>query len=932
MTLESDNPTEPAVTPSVGAAVLQRNLEAHLFGAADPVQLGRFVVLETLGKGGMGSVYAAYDPDLDRRVAIKVLHTLGSRSEQGIQRLQREAKVLARLSHPSVIRVHEVGLHEDRLFIAMEFAPGGTLASWAETLEGPGRIDAIVGRIRECIAGLQAAHDAGLVHRDFKPANVLIGADGRAKVADFGLAMVDELPPDAVDPHAPVDEERITNTAQLVGTPAYMAPEQLEGHADAKSDQFSLCVTFFELLYGARPFPGDTIASLAASIHDDEIDWPRDRSPSWARPILERGLHHDPARRFGSLRALDEAIRQATRPRPRLGRALAMMGIAGGVVVSAWPSADEAGAASVGEPCTDGSETLAGVWDETSRAEIRSAFEATGQPAWQGLWERVEGRFDRFSADWRAMTLDSCEATRVHRTQDEHTHELRELCLARQREQARRLSESYLEVDGAAVYDTTRTSLELPRVADCGSRDALTFAGGRLDLSAAPVQEFFRLSDEASLASVRHRNGVAELLFREAALVAQEADIPKLSSRATRGVSLMLTRGGEHQEAEALAEHALAEAERAGDPDEIVAAWHRLGHAANAAGRTDDAQFYLERALTTADGFEATAEVRLAVVATAAHVLHRKGDPARAARMLLDAAAEYERLGLRPGRALAYLQDAIGPFSLAGEQEEALRIGRRAIELSTELRGAKHPNTLAAELALAQQYLVIGKPDQALPLTTHIVENLFPVGTLQAQRIDILATHGDILHENGRTEEGLAVLERTIAEAEQTLGPSAVTTLDARGNYAKVAGEAGNYEESIAALDQIVAGYAATEGVMLIRKAGALLNRSEAKSKLGRHAAAVEDLEAALPMLEESTAPDSAWRFDGDLMAGEIFAAAGLNERALVHFEAAEAIASKTQVSPEGLAKLQAHLRELRPNSGAPAKRDRTVGASPGTR
>ena len=912
MTLESDNPTEPVANASVGAALLQHDLEAHLFGAADPVQLGRFAILETLGKGGMGSVYAAYDPDLDRRVAIKVLHTLGARSRQGMRRLQREAKVLARLSHPSVIHVYEVGMHEDRLFIAMEFAPGGTLASWAQGLEqGPAREEAIVKRIRECIGGLQAAHDAGLVHRDFKPVNALIGADGRAKVADFGLATVDELRPGAIDPNAPVEQERITRTAQLVGTPAYMAPEQLEGRADARSDQFSLCVTFFELLYGVRPFSGDTIASLAASIHDGKIDWPRDRSPSWVRPILERGLQHDPAHRYPSLRALDDAIRQATRSRSGIGRTLAMLGIVGGIVATAWPRSEAA--TPVGEPCTDGSETLGGIWDESTRVAVHRAFEATGQPAWPGLFERVEARFDRWSERWRQMTLASCEATRIHGTQDAHTFELRQLCLARQRDQARRLSESYLEVEGATVYDTTRTSLELPRVAECESRDALTFAHGRHDLSSPSVGEFYRLFDEGTLASLRHRDGEAELLLREAALVAEEADVRELAAQGNRAVSLTLSRGGEHDEANRVALRSLAQAERAGNPEEVVLSWYRLAHAALAANRTEDAAFYLARGQGIADGFDVTAEVRLYLSATSARLALLEGDPARTARLLLDAADEAERLGLRPYDALRYLQDAINPLSLAGEQERALRIGQRVIEMSIELRGAAHPKTLMAEHQLAKQFQLVGRPDQALPLTTHVVANLPPLeSALRSERLEMLALHGEVLHENGRSDEGLAQIEDAIVQAERIFGADALPTLNLRSQYAKVATELGHHEDAIAALDRVEAGYVEQDRVMPILKVTLYLNRAEAKSRLGRHAEAVEDLERALPLVEKTTAPESTWRFEADVMAGEILEAAGQRDRALAFFETAEVIASKTEVAADVLATMNAHLRELR--------------------
>ena len=152
---------------------------------------------------------------------------------------------------------------------------------------------------------------------------------------------------------------------------------------------------------------------------------------------------------------------------------------------------------------------------------------------------------------------------------------------------------------------TARTSLELPRVSECEDRDALTFASGRFDLASPAVQEFYRLFDEGNLAALQHRNGVAELMMRDAALVAEQADIPKLAAQALRGVSLMLSRGGEHEEAKAFAQAALTQAERAGDPDDVVLGWHRLGHAAHIARREEDAAFHLARALTIADGFDA---------------------------------------------------------------------------------------------------------------------------------------------------------------------------------------------------------------------------------------------------------------------------------------------------------------------------------------
>jgi tRNA A-37 threonylcarbamoyl transferase component Bud32 len=208
------------------------------------MSIGRYVVVKAVGAGAMGSVYAAYDPDLDRRVALKLLRSR-SDSEELRSRLLREAKAMARLSHPSVITVHDVGEYSNRLFIAMEFIEGGTLRDWLAR-NGPKWREALQILVRAG-RGLAAAHAAGLVHRDFKPDNVLVGHDGRVRVTDFGLARGigedDVEPPSGATAHDPLDAT-ITRTGALVGTPAYMAPERFGGAAaDARADMFSFCVT-----------------------------------------------------------------------------------------------------------------------------------------------------------------------------------------------------------------------------------------------------------------------------------------------------------------------------------------------------------------------------------------------------------------------------------------------------------------------------------------------------------------------------------------------------------------------------------------------------------------------------------------------------------------------------------------------------------------
>ncbi|PCC75196.1 Serine/threonine protein kinase [Nannocystis exedens] len=277
----------------------------------ESARIGRYTVLRALGEGGMGVVYAAYDEQLDRKVAIKLLHGESSGGTQGRSRIFREAQALARLSHPNVVQVHEVGEHEGQVYVAMELVDGVTLAAWLRAEARP--LAAVVHAYHQAGLGLEAAHRVGLVHRDFKPDNVLVGADGRVRVADFGLARAagaaspgpSALPP-AVD--SPLDS-RMTITGAAMGTPAYMSPEQFAGGTvDARSDIFSFSVSLWEAVHGERPFAGDTIDALARSVRDGDRRPPRVQLPVRLAHALERGLAREPDARWPTMRPLLDAL------------------------------------------------------------------------------------------------------------------------------------------------------------------------------------------------------------------------------------------------------------------------------------------------------------------------------------------------------------------------------------------------------------------------------------------------------------------------------------------------------------------------------------------------------------------------------------------------------------------------------------------------
>ncbi len=292
------------------------------------VRVDRFRLARRIGAGGMGEVWAAHDPDLDREVAVKLV-----RGEA--DRLVGEARAMARLAHPNVVTVFDAGVHDDGAWIAMELVDGGNLRAWMKA--GPPVRD-VVAVFAAAGRGLAAAHRAGIVHRDFKPDNVMLGRDGRVRVGDFGLAVGD-----AGD-----------DAAAVAGTPAYMAPEQQLGRAvDARADQFAFCVSMWEALGGERPFVPEssvgmpTALGVGLAIIDDARGPHPPRAPRWLRQVLDRGLAADRDARYPSMDALVDALEHGLGRRRRFAIAAAAGGGAAALVaaIALWPRAAAAPAA-----------------------------------------------------------------------------------------------------------------------------------------------------------------------------------------------------------------------------------------------------------------------------------------------------------------------------------------------------------------------------------------------------------------------------------------------------------------------------------------------------------------------------------------------------------------------------------------------------------
>ena len=448
-------------------------------------QIGRYYVLKRIGAGGMGVVFAAFDPDLDRKVALKLLHPErldGDRGSRGHARLMREAKAMAQLSHPHVVTVHDVGLFDERVFVAMEFVEGKTLTAWFEESHG---WEEVVGCMTLAGEGLAAAHAQGFVHRDFKPDNVLVGDDGRPRVLDFGLARAagalptepQELPDAAYDSNSLEDKfssrdelgNRLTKTGGLTGTPAYMAPEQYLGkELDARTDQFAFCVALWEGLFGRRPFSGASTAALGMAVCAGQVDSPPDDAdvPPFLRRILERGLSVEPDSRFESMR---ELLGELNRSRKETNRYLWLGAGAVGVplaalAVFAVPQQD---------PCAAGETRITAAWSDARASSMRQAFEAVDVRYASDAADAAVRLLDAHAGAWVAAHRDACEATHVRKEQSPRALDLRMGCLSRQLEATGALVDALENPDERVVRNAAQAVGKLPGADACADPEAI---------------------------------------------------------------------------------------------------------------------------------------------------------------------------------------------------------------------------------------------------------------------------------------------------------------------------------------------------------------------------------------------------------------------------------------------------------------------------
>jgi eukaryotic-like serine/threonine-protein kinase len=704
-------------------------------GLGPAARIGRYSVLRELGRGGMGVTYVAYDEELDRKVAIKLVRS-DIIDEQAQTRLQREARALARLAHPNIVTVHDVGTHESHAFIAMEFVPGQTLSAWLA--ERPRSYAEVLAVFRQAGEGLRAAHEAGLVHRDVKPANVIVGDDGRVRVLDFGLArrgvsggaVLEGF--DAADGEAAVwgpradsggVDARLTQAGVLMGTLAYMAPEQLaEDVADERSDQFSLCVSLFDALYQREPFSGATPRERLLAMRRGGIAPVPENGPvpAWLHAVVVRGLSYFPDQRWPSLEALLAAlepapppeVRAKSRPRLVLAAAAAVLALGGAALASGLVGARDESAVCSGAPAQ-----IAEVWGPPQRAAVEQAMRATGVPYAADTWQRSAALLDRYAADWAAAHTDACEATAVRAEQSEAVLDQRMGCLARARRNLRALVGELARLDAASIASATEAAGHLPRVAACADLESL---GGRLKPPADPgvaaqVETIETSLERAAQLQELGKYEEARGLTADAVATSAALDYAPLEARARVQLGTLQIALGAYEAAEASLKDGHLLARTAADHETTLRAATQLVHL----------QGHLMSRLDGAVDWERHVRAELPWVSSEAE----QASALNTLGVLALLQGQHERAMELCVRALALWQQELGPdhpegakaltnlglvFHMQGKYEQAAEHHRRVLAIGERTLGAEHPRMTFLLTNLAGALYLQGKPAEAI--------------------------------------------------------------------------------------------------------------------------------------------------------------------------------------------------------------------------
>ncbi|WP_233277966.1 tetratricopeptide repeat-containing serine/threonine-protein kinase [Myxococcus stipitatus] len=837
----SESSTESKPDSSSGHATPSTNDSLHPAPELEKgTAVGRYRILEKLGAGAMGVVYGALDTELERRVALKFVRwqSMERAPEKARANVLREAQAMARVSHPNVVAIYDVGTFHEHVFLAMAQVENQTLGDWLKATPRTWR--QVLSVFLAAGRGLAAAHDAGVVHGDFKPGNVLVDSRGRVHVTDFGLARLASSPGEDLPRDSGASSE--TGSSSLRGgTPAYMAPELLSGpsHAGPLSDQFSFCMALHEGLHGTRPS-----ASPPASSH----------VPPWLRAVMLRGLAPAPAERFPSMAALLAALQKGSlhpwRRPLQLAGAAALLAIAVGLTHAVHLRSPWA--------CEGAREELDNVWGPRQRTTIQAAFLATDRPYALAAWGRVLQELEAYGNTWVAERTVTCEATHAPHAQPPEQAAWRMRCLDNRLADLSALTQLLSQADGKTVDAAHRAAQSLPSLAGCvrphtpegeaepagppKDQAALqaTLAKGRALLATGRYAEGVALIEPAALLAKKtgHRQGVAEssLLLgellegagrwrgAEAALfdALDAAEATRLDALATRAWILLVRVSciglDEYDKAALWKERATAALERLGDGHPL-ARIQLLTYTGTLLRMQRDyvrAEVQQEDALLLAERTFGASSLEVADVLLELGATQWRSLQLAKARTTLDRAAEIARRVLGPEHPeFARIRLALVPVLWEAAQlepsqtrgnsaqaQEGLelgeRIARESLGILERSLGPEHPRVYDALNDLGTTLTTLERPLEALPIYERALTIAIKTDGAESQGVAVIRSNlGWLYNTQTEYERAREHFLRVIAIREKLHGPRDAELVHALRMVARSYGKRGLLEEAL---------------------------------------------------------------------------------------------------------------------------------------
>lgn len=792
----------------LGGVTIERDrvlaaLAQRLFGESEQATIGRYRILHRLGSGARGVVYAAHDPKLERKVALKVLRErLGGRSEE----IEREARALARLRHPNVVTVYELGFHQSQPFLAMDYVDGLTLTAWLK-LSRSWR--AVLDVLVEAGEGLAAAHAAGLVHRDFKPDNVLV-ENGHARVVDFGLSRVGAFD-QTFDESGDGEVRSVGTTASTIGgTPAYMAPEAFLGQSTAKSDQFSFCAALYESLYGIRPFAATNVFVHVAAIQDGRLASPlaKRRVPRWLRKIAIRGLAADPSARWPSMRALLDAIANM---RHRVQRRLFAGATLAGVLIGGFGVASLSSPES--PPCSIETNAMASVWTESKRDAIEAAFLRLGLPYARDSWRRADIALSDYASRWNEAQHDACLATFVQHERSEALFDAHMQCLTDLRREFEALVAAFEHPDLPLVGKAVTAATSLPSVYECDDLEALS-RPQRPRASEAMYERFAQAQADMRIGHYKQALADTQALAGEL----DPGDGVELVARVRYLEAILLDNLESTESAKAAARWAIAYADESAD-----------------------------------DRLRATAQLLLVTLLTENLEL----DAARAWAMLVE--STIARLG-HPSPLQARLATARGDIAeVDGHYEEARAHFQAAIDLHLTDWDASDLRLASGYLRLSKALEGLSRFDEALEMAQKAMDirmkGLGPFHPMMAKVHNAIGGTMANMYHHG---EAVVHLQQAIVIASVSLGPNHPVVAWANANMGNALAQGEHPLDSIPYYERAIAILKAsptpTRGALI----DPMMNFGLVLALTGQPRRAIDVLEQVLAMQLETLGPDHA--------------------------------------------------------------------------